>query len=167
MPLATLLLAAAAGSVWLDVPFVRQEKNGCGSAAIAMVMRYWAANGAAVSPPDADAAAIQKRLYSADAEGIYASAMESYFREKGFETFALRASPADLEEQIGKGRPVIVSVKDGRSLHYVVVAGFDRTRDLVLFNDPAGRKLASLDRRTFDRIWKDHWALLAIPRQTR
>ena len=27
--------------IWLDVPFVPQEKNGCGAAVIAMVMDYW------------------------------------------------------------------------------------------------------------------------------
>ncbi len=167
MSFATLLLAAAAGSVWLDVPFVHQEKNGCGAAVIAMVMQYWAANGAAVSRGDAEAAAIQKQLYSSAAEGIYASAMERYLRDSGFETFLLHATQADLEEQIGKARPVIVCLRDGRSLHYVVVAGFDQARGLVLFNDPARRKLVSLDRRTFERIWKDHWALLAVPRRTR
>ena len=29
--------------VWLDVPFVKQEKDGCGAASIAMVMQYWQA----------------------------------------------------------------------------------------------------------------------------
>jgi len=29
--------------VWLDVPFVKQEKDGCGAASIAMVMQYGSA----------------------------------------------------------------------------------------------------------------------------
>ena len=33
--------AAETPSLWIDVPFVAQVKNGCGSAAIAMVMDYW------------------------------------------------------------------------------------------------------------------------------
>jgi len=33
--------AAVSAGLWLDVPFVKQEKNGCGSASIAMVMQYW------------------------------------------------------------------------------------------------------------------------------
>ena len=36
-----MILAAQQPGVWLDVPFVRQEKNGCGAASIAMVMQYW------------------------------------------------------------------------------------------------------------------------------
>jgi hypothetical protein len=31
---------AEPAGVWLDVPFVSQEKNGCGAASIAMVVRY-------------------------------------------------------------------------------------------------------------------------------
>ena len=36
-------LAGAIGppGVWLDVPFIKQEKDGCGAASISMVMQYW------------------------------------------------------------------------------------------------------------------------------
>ena len=34
-----------AGDIVLDVPFVAQEKNGCGAAAISMVLSYWNENG--------------------------------------------------------------------------------------------------------------------------
>ena len=37
------LPAADLPGVWLDVPFVKQEKDGCGAASIAMVMQYWQA----------------------------------------------------------------------------------------------------------------------------
>ena len=36
-----LALATETPSLWIDVPFVEQVRNGCGSAAIAMVMEYW------------------------------------------------------------------------------------------------------------------------------
>ncbi len=36
-----MLLAAEPPGVWLDVPFVKQEKDGCGAASIAMVIQYW------------------------------------------------------------------------------------------------------------------------------
>ena len=32
---------AAGAGLWLDVPFVRQQANGCGAACISMVMQYW------------------------------------------------------------------------------------------------------------------------------
>src|SRR6266705_2885113 len=35
------LLMTFAQALWIDVPFVQQDKNGCGSASIWMVMAYW------------------------------------------------------------------------------------------------------------------------------
>ncbi len=152
-----MLWSAATSGIWLDVPYIRQEKNGCGAASIAMVMQYWMGS--------ADPQAIQKLLYSRRAEGIFASDMEGYFREKGFQVFAFRGEWADLEQHIGKGRPLIVCLKQGAPLHYVVVAGVDA--GFVLLNDPARRKLLKLDRAAFERDWKDRWTLLAVPRQAR
>jgi predicted double-glycine peptidase len=48
--------------VWLDVPFIRQSEDGCGSAAISMVLEYWNAHGARINPQRADSALIQKQL---------------------------------------------------------------------------------------------------------
>lgn len=160
-----MLYAAATSGFWLDVPYIRQEENGCGAASIAMVMQYWKEKGAWVSAADASPEAIHRRLYSRRAKGIYASVMEGYFREKGFQVFALRGEWADLEQHIRKGRPLIVCLLQGGPLHYVVVAGVDD--GFVLLNDPARRKLLKLDREGFERDWKDRWTLLAVPRQAR
>jgi ABC-type bacteriocin/lantibiotic exporter with double-glycine peptidase domain len=157
---AALLLAVAAGNVWLDVPFFAQEKDGCGSAAIAMVLEYWARNGGPAAP--ADPAAIQRLLYSPRDRGIRAADMERYFRGLGFRTFAFRAAWHDLEHHLALGRPLIAALQSGRdALHYVVVAGMDS--GIVLVNDPARRKLAKVGRREFERRWKDRWTLLAVP----
>src|SRR5437899_12772694 len=86
--------------VWLDVPFVKQSEDGCGSAAISMVLQYWNAHGARVEPLRADARAIQKQLYSRKARGIYASDMESYLKDSGFRVFRLEGEWNDLQEQL-------------------------------------------------------------------
>jgi hypothetical protein len=99
--------------VWLDVPFVKQEKDGCGSASIAMVMQYWERQlGMA---PAADAKKIQRELYSRQAGGIYASDVESYFTEHGYRTFAFQGTWEDLRQQLTKGRPLVVALKVGRN----------------------------------------------------
>ncbi len=165
MLLAVAMLWSAATGVWLDVPYIRQERNSCGAASIAMVMQYWIAKGASMPQPDAEPHNIHRLLYSRRAEGIFASDMEKYFREKGFEAFAIRGEWADLRNHIEKGRPLIVCLKEGAPLHYVVVAGVDE--GFVLLNDPARRKLLRLDRAAFERDWKDRWILLAVPRQAR
>jgi ABC-type bacteriocin/lantibiotic exporter with double-glycine peptidase domain len=162
-----VLLAADTPGVWLDVPFVKQEKDGCGAASIAMVMQYWQRQLRESVNLDSDPAQIQRALYSAKAHGIYASDMERYFREKGFRTFTIRGEWEDLKQHLDKGRPLIVALKPpgGAPLHYVVVTGVDPERGIVMVNDPAQRKLLKQDRPSFDREWSaaGRWTLLAVP----
>lgn len=144
--------------VWLEVPFVSQEKNGCGAASIAMVMQYWR--------HDADPQAIQRELYSPKARGIYASDLERYLRQHGFTTFAIKGEWTDLKHHLEKGRPLIVALKSGSDdLHYVVVTGLDWREELVLTHDPARRKLLKQHRSDFEKEWKGagNWTLLTLP----
>src|SRR5215471_5824387 len=96
--------AAEPSALWLDVPFVKQEKNGCGAASIAMVMQFWQHQHGVPLTRDADSAEIQQRLYSSDARGIRASEMEHYLQQRGFRTFAFEGTPADLEQHLAQGR---------------------------------------------------------------
>jgi len=154
--------------VWLDMPFVKQTEDGCGSAAISMVLQYWNAHGARIDPQRADSAAIQKQLYSPKARGIYASDMEGYLKESGFRVFLLDGEWKDLAEQLKQGRPLIVSLQPGNikaPLHYVVVAGIDWQSEAVFINDPARGKLLRIERAEFEKEWRPNrnWMLLAVP----
>ena len=164
----SVLFAADRSGIWLDVPFVKQEKNGCGAATIAMVLRYWQSQQGRSGDPTTETAQIQRELHSDAAHGIYASDMQRYFQRNGYVTFAFDGEWSDLKQHLGKGRPLIVALRPGAMvpLHYVVVAGLDEERQLVLLNDPAQRKLLKEDRSTFEHEWKDagHWTLLALPR---
>ena len=160
--------AAATPVVWLDVPFVKQEKDGCGAASIAMVMQYWRLRQGQPLGESASSARIQRALYSSEAHGIYASQVEHYFQENGFQTFAFAGKWADLKEHLEKGRPLMVALKPGgAALHYVVVAGLDSDQGVVMLNDPARRKLLKQDRSSFEREWTaaGKWTLLALPHQ--
>ncbi len=156
-------LAAAslggAAEVRLNVPFVKQERQGCGAASIAMVMQYWNRSG-----PEADPGRIHRELVSPKAGGVYANDMQRYFRAWEFRTFVFRGSRDDLEQHLAKGRPLIVCLKKG-ALHYVVVAGIDPEEDVVIVNDPAVRKLLKMDLADFETAWAamNHWTLLAVP----
>jgi ABC-type bacteriocin/lantibiotic exporter with double-glycine peptidase domain len=162
------LLPAFAGSqasaVWLDVPFVKQEANGCGAAAIAMLMRYW-------SREDADPHRIYEALYSREVQGIRGEDVERFLRIAGFQTFVFHGDWQELEPHLAKGRPLMVCLREGRTgpLHYVVVAGVDTRQNVVLVNDPARRKLLKVERGMFEKDWTaaNRWTLLAVPRQTR
>jgi len=159
--------AAEPPAVWIDVPFVKQEKNGCGAASIAMVMQFWQRQQGRPLTPESDSAEIQHALYSPDVHGIHASEMERYLRQRGFRTFAFEGTSADLHQHLAQGRPLIVALKPGAGapLHYVVVTGIDLENKLILLNDPAERKLLKQEVAGFEKEWKgtSHWTLLAVP----
>jgi ABC-type bacteriocin/lantibiotic exporter with double-glycine peptidase domain len=164
--LTVVLAASDLPGIWLDVPFVKQEKNGCGAASIAMVMQFWRQKQGQPAAEEADAPYIQKMLYSSQGHGIYASDLEHYFQQRGFRTFAFRGEWADLKQHLEKGRPLIVALKPGGApLHYEVVTGLDWDQKTVMVNDPAQRKLLKQDQSSFEREWSGagKWTLLALP----
>ncbi len=147
-----MLAAVLLAGVWLDVPYVAQQsKAGCGPAVVEMIARYW--------KRPVDTAALEREL-GAPAR---ASSLVSWFEGHGFRAFAFQAGRGDLRQNLEKGRPLIVCLR-GSPLHFVVLAGLDPERKVVLVNDPARRKLLPLDEAEFARVWYRHWALLAVPK---
>ena len=147
----------------LDVPLVRQVKDGCGAASLAMLVEYWRARG--LGPPST--VAMLDGLQSPDGDGIRLSAMKGVLAENGFHAFTLRGKPAQLDEHLQKGRPLIVALRHGSkpTLHYVVVTGVDSEK--VRINDPGRKKPTSLRRKKFERQWHraDSWTLIAVPKK--
>jgi len=144
----------------LDVPFFRQEKNGCGAASLAMVAHYWRPGAAP------DHSAIYAKLIDAERKGIALSAMKQYLEEIGFQAFTLRGEWADLTSHLSKGRPIIVALKAGRSprLHFAVLTGVDERH--VWLNDPTRKGAQQTQRERFEKQWSgaERWMLLASPR---
>lgn len=151
------------------MPFIKQEKDGCGPASIAMVMQYWLKQKARPVDPSADVSFIQRTLVSGKEHGVRASAMEQYFQQHGFQTYAFAGKWDELKQHLDKGRPLIVALKPfalEKSLHYVVVVGLDPEQDVVLVNDAAQRKLLKEERASFESQWSavGRWTLLALPK---
>lgn len=161
------VLAAEPVNVWVNVPYVRETRDGCGAASLAMVMQYWAHQQGRAAGPQDDPARILDALYARAAHGIYASAMARYLEENGYRAFAFAGEWADVARELQKGRPLIVALQPeaSRALHYVVVAGVDEPEQVILLNDPAQRKLLKEDKASFEREWKatGNWTLLAVP----
>ncbi len=173
-----LLLAAAisgaqqrppGAAAWINVPFVSQTKDGCGSASIAMVMRYWDAQQHQANTEAADPLRVQALLFSPKAHGIYADRMQQYLAAHGYLAFAFQGNWGDLGHDLRLGRPLIVGLAASGPhgpLHYVVVVGVDAAHQYVYLNDPAQQKMLRISREGFEREWKgtDNWTLLAVPR---
>ena len=173
MALLSLTAAADTAGNWIDMPFVAQSKDGCGSAVISMVVRYWAKQPeqpeqAAPAPSAADPHKIQHLLFVPAKKGIPANAMLSYFQQNGYRISAFRGEWGDLRRHISQGRPLIVSLKASGPrgpLHYAVVAGMDWERNYVFLNDPARGKMLRLSREGFLQEWSlaNNWTLLVVP----
>jgi ABC-type bacteriocin/lantibiotic exporter with double-glycine peptidase domain len=166
---AGISLAAEAPAIWIDVPFVPQVRDGCGSASISMVLQYWANKSGQVRTDFADPEKIQAALFSPADGGIAASRMQAYFQESGYRTFAFRGEWSDLKHHLEQGRPLIVSLKASGPLgplHYVVVVGVDSDRGYLFVNDPAQQKMLRISGQGFESEWNNanHWTLLVVPR---
>ena len=160
-------LAASGPNLWLNVPFVSQQKQGCGPATVAMVMQYWQQDLHQTPQAGADAEEILRALQP-NRHGVSATAMVRYFEQHNYRAFAYVGDWANVEQELTKGRPLIAALKPrgNDKLHYVVLVGVDDTEQVVLLNDPAQRKLLKEDRAQFEREWKatDNWTLLAVPK---
>lgn len=164
LALATMAVAAATNPP-LDVPFFRQQKNGCGAASVAMVMHYWAARGAVEPPEVPSAEQTYQRLYDERRKGILLADMRDYLHQHGFQAFTFRGRWSDIRQHLARGRPIIVALKPGRTraMHFAVLVGL--VDNDVWLNDPTKKKARRLTRTEFERHWElaEHWMLLASP----
>src|SRR4051812_39250700 len=86
--LCLLLTSLTAGEVkpWLDIPYVQQKKAACGSAAIAMVVQYWAREQPNLESAASDSEEID-RLLPASAKGIQGRALKAFLEGHGFDAY--------------------------------------------------------------------------------
>lgn len=150
----------------IPVPYVAQVKQGCGSAALAMLLGYWKQQGYGLEQAIADPAHIHAAVYSQKANGSPASKVEDYLKESGFRTFSFSGTWNDLHEHLQNGRPLLLALRSPgsrRQLHYVVAVGISDQQLLV--HDPAVRPNYVLGRKEFETRWRAsrQWTLLALP----
>jgi len=147
--------------VRIDVPFYKQLDKGCGAASLGMLVAYWSQRTPQLEPESPES--LYQRLYAEDEGGIRLADMKAYLADRGYHAFTLRGEFAQLERHVEKGRPVIVSTRSGRRLHYTVVTGIDGDRLWV--HDPARGKPRTIKQRRFVKQWTkgEGWMLLAVP----
>ncbi|HSD29339.1 MAG TPA: papain-like cysteine protease family protein [Vicinamibacteria bacterium] len=160
-PRAVLSVLLLASAVQLPVPFVPQEKDTCGAAALAMVMGYW---GREVPHGEIAAALVERELC-----GIRGSRLADFARGRGTEAFAFAGDMVTLRDHLARGRPLVVAIDAGRGrLHDVVVVGFDDERAEAIVHDPArgpGRRIGLGE---LEKKWakSGHWTLLCTPKDS-
>lgn len=115
------------------VPLERQrEEEDCGAAAVAMLLSYWTGQ-----PPGA----IARALRPAPEGGHTAGHLRQVARARGLEAFLIQGTLADLERELGSGRPVLVGMvkpqRRGVVTHYEIVVALHAARGLVVTLDPA------------------------------
>lgn len=147
-------------SFFIDVPFIRQEKNFCGAASLAMVFKYWGKNISQYSIAD--------EIYDKSKKGINSETLKSFSEDRGFLAFIYRGELENIKENIKKGRPLIVAVivKAPSGFHYIVIVGFDENLSLILVNDPYSGKIKEVRLQEFTKRWKksNYWTLLLLPK---
>ncbi|NPV04618.1 MAG: peptidase C39 [Syntrophaceae bacterium] len=122
--IALLLLLTASNALALEiegVPFVKQDSQFCGPAALASVMTYHGVQ--------TDQKTVGAAVHSEKLQGALITDLERFAREAGLEAKSGRGTPEGLKAAIDRGRPVIVLVDLGLWVvsrpHYLVVFGYD------------------------------------------
>lgn len=113
---------------------IRQRADrDCGAAALAMMLQRW------LVPASADE--ILRAVHVESDHGITVGALREFARQKGLNAFVIKGELADLVNEVGLNRPVLVGlvqrVGDRALSHYGVVAGINQTTRHVLLLDPA------------------------------
>jgi ABC-type bacteriocin/lantibiotic exporter with double-glycine peptidase domain len=153
-----------------DVPFYGQTERGCGAAALAMVMGFWARHGAKIDPIASNPQTIESALYDRAVKGIRGDSLVKYANEHGFDAHAISAELARILAPLQMGQPVIACIKPagmrGRALHYVVLVGYQQSGGYLVVHDSAKGPGISMQLPDFERQWKasGHWMMIATPR---
>lgn len=142
-----------------QVPFVGSPGDDSGASVLASVLAYF---GITRAP-----AAILEDLPRTLGGGILALDVALYPRRFGLQTVFGRGDLDAMETQLGAGHPVIVMLDDGRTPHYALVVGLDRSHGHVLIYT-AERSNVLVPLREFRRSWSraGHW-MTAIERKGR
>ncbi|OFW06781.1 MAG: hypothetical protein A3H96_14040 [Acidobacteria bacterium RIFCSPLOWO2_02_FULL_67_36] len=140
----------------LDVPYLPQSEALCGGAAVAMVMRFWGAEGV-YADTFAD-------LVDRNAGGIRGDELLRALRARGWTATSYRGDEALIQSQLAERHPVIALIEDrpGR-YHYVVVVGWNTGR--VIVHDPARAPFRILQQDSFVAAWSQtgFWTMVATP----
>ncbi|HEY5924874.1 MAG TPA: cysteine peptidase family C39 domain-containing protein [Kofleriaceae bacterium] len=142
------------GTNWLQAastPVVKQrQQTDCGLAALAMVAGAWGHQWTVAD--------LAQRVPPAKT-GIKLGALRDLARQRGLDAFAIKATRKDLENELSKGRPVMLGLmlphdqKRNRS-HFEVAIAINRQDGTVITIDPATGEWMRRSPKVLDIEWK-------------
>ena len=128
---ATPPVSGAGFAIHLAVPVIRQAPERCGPAALAMVMRYYGADSAAIAKAD--------RAYDPVLKGSLITDLAEAARRAGFAATVAELPEDSLAALLARGVPPILLYRRGTGVlsvgHYGVLVGVDRDRGRYQVND--------------------------------
>ncbi|HLT64564.1 MAG TPA: PA2778 family cysteine peptidase [Pseudohongiella sp.] len=158
--LAQQVPSALSAPVNLDnVPFFPQEDYQCGPAALATVLQASAVN---VLPEQ-----LVSQVYIPARRGSLQIEMLAAARRYGRLPYVLDGSLAEMLEEVGTGKPVLVMQNLGLSRlpqwHYAVVVGYDLGRSEIRLRSGTIRDYV-IPLSLFEKTWAraEHWAVVVL-----
>lgn len=105
----------------LNVPFVKQNSEFCGPAALSSVFQYYGLN---ITQDE-----IGKEVYIENLKGALITDLENYARKSGFKTDLKKSNIEEIKKYIDEKKPVIALIDMGflflSKPHYIVIVGYN------------------------------------------
>jgi ABC-type bacteriocin/lantibiotic exporter with double-glycine peptidase domain len=152
--------ASESSKVIKNVPFIKQEDQFCGPAALESLLRFYGT--------PVDQREIAKEVYTPKLRGALITDMEYFARKMRYKTDIRNGSIDELVSFIDSGVPLIVLVDLGNAVisvpHYYVVYGYDKKRRLFFIHTGnKGNQEIGFDR--LDSEWKRMNRLMLVIRR--
>jgi len=145
-----------------EVPFVPQDENLCGPAALKMAM--------ASAKVEATLDELKRQVFIPGRQGSLQAEMLAAPRRHGLVSYRLAPRLEDVLREVAAGTPVIVLQDYGvwpvKVWHYAVVVGYDYPTQKVALHTGLKRRM-EMPIAVLEYLWKqsDYWAMIAVPPQ--
>jgi ABC-type bacteriocin/lantibiotic exporter with double-glycine peptidase domain len=142
-----------------DVPYIRQEREHCGPASLAMVLGHY---NVILSQEE-----LAEEFYRKEISGSLNLDLLISARRHGFDAEVPEGSRSLLKKYVSRNTPIIVMVRSAPGkYHFMVIFGYDDTEEL--FRVHSGKKRnGTIDYQELDRIWAPtgKWMLVVERRE--
>lgn len=149
----------APSAIRLPVPIVRQARERCGPAALAMVLRFYGADTSVSLADDA---------YDPALRGALITDLAGSARRAGFAATVAAIAPESLAVLLGEGVPPVLLYLRGAgpvaAAHYGVLVGWDPARGRFTLHD-GSRSPRTMSRAELLRRWRGAGSLALVVRR--